>query len=178
VLHPLDPVNPGATKKVWELREFQIGADGWMHAVTVKQTPDLSLNGTAQLADFLLRNQDPIRAGIHQVPEAMLGGHAPVPDGVEWGVPDAGVPEDVRHLFGLATCNGCHRWEHQNPDGGTLTFFTHIAARDAGTPAGTSRFLRSELAGSRAKDFAALLSLTPADLLAAEGKAPRKARVH
>jgi hypothetical protein len=177
-LHPLDPVNPGATKKVWELREFVIGGDGWLRPATVKQTPDLSLNGTRALADFLLQNQESIRAGIHQVPETMLGGLAPVPDGVEWDVPDAGIPEDVRHLFGLATCNGCHRWENRNPDGGTLTFFTHIAARDAGTPAGTSRFLRSELGGLRVNDYAGLLSLTPADLLAKEGNAPRKARVH
>jgi hypothetical protein len=177
-LHPLDPVNPGATQKVWELREFVIGAGGWLQPSTVKQNPDLSFNGTRELADFLLQNQASIRAGIHQVPAAMLGGVAPVPNGVEWGAADAGIPEDVRHLFGLATCNGCHRWENQNPSGSTLTFFTHIAARDAGTPAGTSRFLRSELAGVRVNDFAGLLSLTPADLLAKEGNAPKKARVH
>ncbi len=171
--------HPGIPKRLWELREFQIGWDGWIHEVTVKQTPDLSLNGTPALADFLVRNQESIRAGVHRIPDAMLGGSAPVPGGSGWTFgAEAGVSEEVRHLFALTTCNGCHRWETRDPATGTLTLFTHIAARDAGTPAATSGFLRNDIAVFRRNDFAGLLSLTPADLQAKEGRRPKRARVH
>jgi hypothetical protein len=123
----------------WELREFRLfGEDsdaGHLREVTVKQTPDASLNGTKVLADF-------VNSGATDVPlefptgAHFLGGSAPVPP-MFWDGPPVPpgpdiVPADLRHGFSLRTCSGCHAAETSTP-------FVHIDPMT--TPAALSGFL-------------------------------------
>src|SRR6185369_6645455 len=56
----------------WQLREFHIAASdsdaGHLREVTVKQTPDLSLNNSAAVADYVNQNAAAIKAQQHTVP--------------------------------------------------------------------------------------------------------------
>lgn len=124
----------------WELREFNIVASGQLAEVTVKQTPDLSLNNQPVVRDFINVNEAAILAGTHVVPldfpsgTPFLGGSALTPFGLFWNGPAAINNLEARHLFSLATCNGCHAGE-------TNTVFTHVKPRPPGAPAALSDFL-------------------------------------
>jgi len=116
----------------WELREFVISPrSGLLVQTTVKQTPDISFNQTADLAKFVNANEAEILAGRHAVPPAWLGAASPV--SLVFDAPGIRNPE-ARHGLALATCSGCHQAE-------TGTGFLHVAPRAPGTQALLSGFL-------------------------------------
>lgn len=136
--------NEIALDSPWELREFRIfNTDADAHhlrLVTVKQTPDISLNGSSELRDYVNLNAAAIKSQTHVVPlefplgSPFVGGSAPTPFGMFWN--HAGIPDrQARHMFSLQTCNGCHAGE-------TATTFTHIDPAPFGAfSAGLSGFL-------------------------------------
>ncbi len=130
----------------WELREFRLDSleGGNLRQVTVKQTPDLGINPTQRLVDYVNGNEALVVAEEHVVPldfplgTPFLGGNAPTDDKTFWNNPVPPPPtitnREARFHFSLNTCNGCH-----NPE--TRTPFTHVGPRAAGTPAALSCFL-------------------------------------
>jgi hypothetical protein len=128
----------------WELRGFVLSpTTGFFDETTVKETPDLSFNGTQTFADFVNQNEAAI---IAVVPGAMAG-TVPLQFGgksflagsvfnnqIEWSAPGIKNPE-ARFHASLNTCNGCH-----GPESGTFNF-TMIDPRFAGTEATLSPFL-------------------------------------
>jgi hypothetical protein len=124
----------------WELREFHITATGFVE-VTVKQTPDPSLNGGSFLASILNANHVAINAGTFTLPPVIgthhvLGASAPNFPTV-WNAPGI-VDPNVRHNFALNTCSGCH-----NAETGTFGFL-HVAPRSPGQTTTLSGFLTGE----------------------------------
>ncbi len=131
--------NEIALSSPWELREFAIGkASQLLDEVTVKQTPDLSLNGTPTMANWVNINAPLIVNDKHTVPLTFpgvthfLGGNAPTPfPSTHWNSP--AIPNrNARFHFSLNTCNGCHAGE-------TSTVFLHVDPTM--TPTGLSGFL-------------------------------------
>ncbi len=145
-----------ASPRLWELREFNISASsGLLELVTVKRTPDISLNNTATLASYLNSDADNILRGRGNVPQQLVGGSAPNPGSFQpspqdfvWRAP--GVPENVRHQFAMNTCNGCHLSE-------TGTRFTHVKPRNGGVQTTLSDFLRLTAIPARVNDMTGLL---------------------
>ncbi len=131
----------------WELREFQVAPTGdpmagLLKEVTVKQTPDITLNRTATLVKYVNGDTPNILAGKHVVPldfppgTHFLGGSALTDPGMFWNNPASPTITDrqARHLFSLSTCNACHAGE-------TRTNFTHVEVAAFGAPVGLSGFL-------------------------------------
>lgn len=131
----------------WELREFQVGPKGdplagFLKEVPVKQTPDLTLNRTPTLVEYVNAFTGDILAGTYKVPldfppgTHFLGGSALTHGGVFWNNPAAPTitNRQARFLFSLGTCNACHGGE-------TQTTFTHVRAGPFGAPVGLSGFL-------------------------------------
>lgn len=123
----------------WKLREYRLRdvGRGWnaqgMRVFPTHQTPDDSLNVTPLLDGFLGANEPAILNVAHTVPNALLGGESTSP--FSWDETGAvGILPETRHLFGFATCNGCHTGE-------TATGFTHINPRPAGVASTLSPFL-------------------------------------
>jgi hypothetical protein len=127
----------------WELRAFVLSpSTGFLDETTVKETPDLSFNGTTTLADFVNQNAAAIKA---VVPGAMAGtvplqfegqnflGGNNFNDLVRWNAPGITDP-DARFSQSLNTCNGCHGPE-------TNTTFLMITPRSSGSEAVLSPFL-------------------------------------
>ena len=134
--------NEISLSNIWELREFKLSAEGALKQVTVKLTPDLSLNRTLVLVNFINANEADILADKHVVPEqfpvgnSFLAGSAIMP-GVFWDNPPTGLQiasREARHKFSLQTCNGCHQGE-------TATDFTHIKPTPFGIAARLSGFM-------------------------------------
>jgi len=135
--------NEIALASPWELREFVLGAAGFMVEGAVTRTPDIIHNNTPLFTSYA---NDPafipgILAGAPVTPLLytgipFLGAHAETPGGMFWNGTPAGsiVTPNVRRLISLNTCNGCHAGE-------TQTGFTHINPRSAGAPSGLSGFL-------------------------------------
>jgi hypothetical protein len=147
----------------WELREWRLlcpgdsecpeGGEGQctdtgvlLTETTVEQTPDLTLNNTQRLADYMLEFADDIRSGLYRVPcEYQGSGQFPVSFRagsslvtVAFNPPGgSGVPQDVRDIFAINTCSGCHQVEFP------ATPFQHVNERQAGQPASLSAFLNS-----------------------------------
>jgi hypothetical protein len=134
----------------WELREFKLDpTSGALLQVTVKQTPDLSRNGSQVLANYVNANASAIRAHSNIVPDkypctsSFLGGSALMAPtsasnrGTYWQGPTPGSISDpeARFEFSLDTCNGCHAGE-------TMTGGFHVNPRQPATvPATLSKFL-------------------------------------
>ena len=127
----------------WELREFQLSpTTGFFDQVTVKETPDVSFNGTQTFADFVNANAQaiiPIIPGApsNTVPATFegvnfLAGSA-FNDFFAWNGPGITDPE-ARFHASLNTCNGCH-----GPD--TNTGFLMVNPRSVGSEATLSPFL-------------------------------------
>jgi concanavalin A-like lectin/glucanase superfamily protein len=127
----------------WELRGFVLSpTTGFFDETTVKETPDLSFNGTQTLADFVNQNAAAIKA---VVPGAMAGtvpaqfeGHNFLAGSVfnnliEWNAPGIADP-DARFHQSANTCNGCHGPE-------TNTTFLMITPRFPGSEAFLSPFI-------------------------------------
>jgi hypothetical protein len=144
-----------ANPPVWELREFKIGGEppvnpGQLEEVTVKQTPDLTLNRTPLLTNFVNLHTPSILTQTHTVPatfqwQLFLGGSSLAPRNpaaavdvnTHWNNPPNGpfiTNREARHLFSLNTCNACHTGE-------TNTVFTHIKPAAFGTEAKLSGFM-------------------------------------
>ena len=154
--------NEIALAQPWEIREFRIDAHntGYLRQVTVKQTPDLPFDNGAALSAYINATQTDILGQRHAVPvenppgTPFLGGSALTPVNFHWKTP--GLPaNDARHLFSLATCNGCHAREafidFAGPDPAAApTHFTHVAPRAAGEEAKLSAFLSGKDAGGNA----------------------------
>ncbi len=123
----------------WELREFTLSSTtGALTPDTVKQSPDIAFNTTPTLAKFINDNEAEILAGKHLVPTAFQGqpflaGSALNAQPI-WNAPGINNGQ-ARHLFALATCNGCH-----GPDG-NVPEFTQVHVREANQVAQLSRFL-------------------------------------
>jgi hypothetical protein len=122
----------------WELREFHLSpTTGFLQQAGVALTPDLSLNQTPTLADFVNQNQATILTQQHTVPGTFEGqsfqGGSSLNPLIVWSAPGI-ADNDARQLFSLNTCNGCH-----GPETGTN--FLHIAPRFPGQEAQLSGFL-------------------------------------
>ncbi len=92
---------------LWDMREFELSG-GALRLSTTSRTPDKSLNGSQDLARFVVNNRDSILQNRHQVPLSLEGGFARA-DGTRWFMP--GVEEALRRSFAEQTCDGCHRSE-------------------------------------------------------------------
>ena len=147
--------NENALGDPWQLREFRLQGTGGsvppglLNLVTVKQSPDSSLNTKKKLGEYLDSAEADILADRHVVPERFPAGLNPFlgavsnnidPPGFFWTAPNLNIltdPAETRRKFSLGTCNACHGRE-------TSTIFTHIGligTRDMGTPAMLSDFL-------------------------------------
>jgi hypothetical protein len=127
----------------WELREFNLSpTTGLFDEATIKETPDLSFNGTQTFADFVNQNAAAI---ISEVPGAnnntvptqfegrpFLAGSV-FNDLVVWSGPGI-ANDDARFHASLNTCNGCHGPE-------VNTAFLQITPRSPGGTATLSPFL-------------------------------------
>jgi hypothetical protein len=135
--------NEIALSNRWELRGFVLSpSTGFFDETTVKETPDLSFNGTKTLADFVNQNAAAIKA---VVPGAMAGTVPILFEGqnflagnnfndlIRWNAPGITDP-DARFSQSLNTCNGCHGPE-------TNTTFLMITPRFSGSEAVLSPFL-------------------------------------
>jgi hypothetical protein len=122
--------NDISTGSAWELREFGLTSQGLVQRPTA-QTPDLSLNNSPALVDFVRTHAAEILDERHEVPLHMLAGAAPSGVG-KWQI--NGFSEELRFQFAKNTCNGCHSDEPQRiPSSGG---FFHISPFGA---AGTYR---------------------------------------
>jgi hypothetical protein len=139
--------NEIALQSVWEMREFRLpNTNGYLQEVTVKQTPDISLNNTDVVANYINANEvdilhDPIQYVVpNEFPpgRAFLAGAALVPNtNFFWNGRTGGIPinsGEARHRFSLNTCNSCHSRE-------TMTVFTHVKPAAFTTMAAVSDFL-------------------------------------
>ena len=120
----------------WELREFVISGSGWnQHLLmqnTVAQTPDISLNGTLTLRNFVNSGATVVPLRYPTVINPFRGGAAEVPNSLFlWNEPGI-LPRQLRHEFSLNTCNGCHAGETNTP-------FTHV--QPGSIPVNLSGFL-------------------------------------
>jgi hypothetical protein len=123
---------------LWELRELRLSRrTGRLEPTPLELTPDIGFEGTTALTDYLVANQDDIRAEKHVVPLTWAG--APFQAGAiindlrTW-LP-GGVDSEVRHRFAINTCNGCHAVQE------TATPFLHLAPRQVGEASQRSRWL-------------------------------------
>lgn len=126
----------------WDLREFTIGATGFLLEHTVKNSPADHWNNTPLITAYcndathqpnILLDSDTVP--INYLGSPFLGGHSLAPAGLVWdGNPPGGMPPAVRIHFSLNTCNGCHAGE-------TLTPFTHVSPRLPGAASTLSGFL-------------------------------------
>jgi len=103
----------------WELRTF-INASGALTLSPLPNTPDGSFNQTTALASYVNEHAGEILTETHEVPLSMLGGY--VQASFYWDSLQIQDRLEVRHHFGMQTCNGCHSSE-------TGTRFVHVFAR-------------------------------------------------
>lgn len=125
-----DPVT--TFNMLWEMREFNLDSTGNLKVVTVKETPDTSLNGKPPITGYI--NSLPITGPLPVLPNnfpgtsnPLLGGRSITPGGpnpppiMTWG-PSTSVR---RHDFSIGTCSGCHSRD-------TNTLFVHIDPSKSG----------------------------------------------
>jgi hypothetical protein len=126
----------------WELRAFVLSPSGF-DETTVKETPDLSFNGTPTFASFVNQTADAIIAEVpganaHTVPNQFGGSPfmagSIFNDQIEWNAPGITNP-DARFHASLNTCNGCH-----GPETGTFNFLM-VTPRFPGSEAQLSPFM-------------------------------------
>ncbi len=110
----------------WDMREFRLDS-GALEETTVRRTPDISLDETAVLATWVNANPGSEDAPVEVPLQEPAGspfqaGSALMPtDQFFWQGPSGTpiAPPEVRRVFSLNTCNGCHAGE-------TTTHFTHM----------------------------------------------------
>jgi hypothetical protein len=147
---------------LWEMREFQLDTrnSGYLRQVTVKQNPDISLDNSQVLLDWITREQNAILDKRHSIPvefptgEPFLAGSSLMRVNFRWTLPDGADPglEPARSQFALHTCNGCHFAE-------TNTQFVHIVPRRADKASRLSQFLKTPGTGDLALREADLRNL-------------------
>jgi hypothetical protein len=128
----------------WELRAFALSSGtGFFNEIPLKETPDLSFNGTSTFADFVNQNAAAITALVpgatgNTVPAQFEGANFQAGSifntQIEWSAPGINDP-NARFHASSNTCNGCH-----GPETNTLNF-TMINPRSFGTEATLSPFL-------------------------------------
>jgi hypothetical protein len=122
----------------WELREFTLNAAGRLVPSPVLLTPDLSFDGSPDLAEWVNANEAAILGETHVVPATLKGrpflAGAVFNELQGWRGDGIRNPE-ARHKFSLNTCNGCHSAQETN------TFFLHIGNRFPGEESFLSSFL-------------------------------------
>jgi concanavalin A-like lectin/glucanase superfamily protein len=120
----------------WELREFHIAEDGFLHQTPVAVTPARGFDNSDRLARFINQNEAVILTERHTVPDLFEGepfGAGAIANNIDiWSAP--GVSSEARHKFSLNTCNGCHGAE-------TNTGFLHVSPRFPGGQAQLSAFM-------------------------------------
>ena len=128
----------------WELRSFVLSpTTGMLVPTTIKETPDLSFNGSAAFASVVNQNAAAIIAEVpggdsHTIP-VQFGGRPFMGGSVfnnqeQWFAPGIQDPE-ARFHASLNTCNGCH-----GPDSGTFNFLM-VEPRSPGSEAFLSPFI-------------------------------------
>lgn len=95
----------------WEMREFRLSDDG-LFLGPLANTPDVSLNGSPALTDFLLQNRSVVLTEKFALPTSLRG--ATTRQGFRWSFD--GVDEPLRGAFARQTCNGCHQGEQTPVD--------------------------------------------------------------
>lgn len=179
--------NEVALGSPWELREFRLApSTGALVQAPVVQTPDFADNGTSALGNTMRSHARAILDGSYRVPPGHLGASGPTPTSAAiWSAPDVDE-DDVRHLFSLRTCSGCHAGE-------TGTRFLHVGTREPGEASALSGFLigvnvEDPVSGTlrrfgdldaRAADLAELLTLPLEEVRARRfGRGLNGARAH
>jgi hypothetical protein len=134
----------------WVLREFHLEA-GALVTATTAQTPDFTLNNSAQLIAWVNANAEAILNQTHRVPAELLGGRSRMAfpalqnfnfSGTQWLMGDNGVPlvdGELRHAFANQTCNGCHQSDAAE-GGQPVDIFYHVSpTRPVNVGDGTDR---------------------------------------
>jgi hypothetical protein len=158
----------------WVLREFHLEAGALVTAPTA-QTPDFSLNNSAELVAWVNENAEAVLNQTHRVPEALLGGRSLMAfpalqnfnfSGTQWLMGDNGKPlvdAEVRHAFANQTCNGCHQSDAAE-GGQPVDVFYHVSpTRPVNVGDGTDRlspFIRNIELPRRALFLSDLLGCT------------------
>lgn len=153
---PQGPSIPFDQIKPWEMREFHVTRSG-LKPVPVALTPHLALNGSAELANYINKNEKDILKDRHVMPAPMLAGTALVPGAFNstaqpndppliWNAPGIRNSE-ARFKFAQNTCSGCHLIEsgfEQDTNGGFIAgqAFMHVRPRLAGQESQLSPFMK------------------------------------
>jgi len=144
---------------IWQLREFHIESDGYLHPARPAQTPSNTVNGTAALTTYVQQNAAAIAKKTQKVPAMFLGtpfgaAAADVPtNSFTWNVP--GVSATLKQQFSLQTCNGCHA-------GDTGTNFLHVGPGQAnGGAAQLSNFVVNTEMPRRTLELKQVLGCVP-----------------
>jgi hypothetical protein len=112
---------PPGTPPPWAWRQFALQiASGQNRLVTVAtaETPDVSLNGSTSVGNFLAANAAPIRDGFVSLPASFTAGEAFDLTQNAWSFP--AVDAATLKSFSGRTCNGCHVFvptDPANPNG-------------------------------------------------------------
>ncbi len=127
----------------WELREFNIVSTHQLQEVFAKQTPDLTLNNSDTIRDYINANQASLLAGTNQVPLTFPGathfaGGSSINLQQAWNGTATVNNNDARQQLSVNTCNACHGRETQDSN------FLQIAPRTTGGTAQLSAFLTGE----------------------------------
>jgi hypothetical protein len=109
-LHQLR-TNESVLDEGFDYREFKLKG-GVLTLWPTERTPDRSLNGSSQLAQYVLVNRDDIARSRYDLPANLTGGFARPLE--RWALP--GVDETLRHAFARETCDGCHNGENPSVD--------------------------------------------------------------
>jgi hypothetical protein len=118
----------------WEQRAFSTACSS-LALTPLEQTPDPSFADSSELAAYINDHAAEILTESHQVPPEMLGGY--IQQNLVWDAPEIQDHLEVRHHFGMQTCNGCHNGE-------TGTRNVHIFARRNHEIAEISDYLTGE----------------------------------
>jgi len=154
--------DPNSLNRQWSLREFKLNCypgdscttnNRFLVPVPVAMTPDNSHNLTSRLDDYLNTHKGTILSETDTIPATYTFGATTynfqgaesrsspfigVPGPFMWSnlaeLADPSTQDDVRRLFALSTCNGCHYAE-------TQTNNMHILPRAAGVQSAISAYL-------------------------------------
>ncbi len=132
-LKHVNTIETEASVSEWNYRSFALEGTSLVN-VPLAQSPDVRDDGNPALISWVNANQKAILADKHVVPEELLGGDTRNIDWTGTGFED---PVEVRHHFGLTTCNGCHNGE-------TGTDAVHTSWRHRGTMAELSPYMTGE----------------------------------
>ena len=143
----------------WEFREFNIEAGKFVEK-TRKNNPDISLNGTSILANYLSHPEISVELAdsTHSVRDSVLAGNTQYGLSFTWNAPN--IPAEHLKILDFISCTGCH--------GGFFpgTGFTHIKPRAQDQESDFSPFMDIRL-DFRRKTLNSLLRIPPSAVVAA-----------